>query len=129
MPFDEASAKQLRDENRQPRALHNNCSGKHAGMLAFSKHIGEPVEDYIDPEHPIQRRIRSTLARFAGAPVDEIKVAVDGCSAPVFGLSVEAMARSYARLAGAQGAGLEPDLVFAAEAVVSAMIEYPEMVG
>jgi len=128
-PFDEASAKLLRDEKRRPRALHNNCSGKHAGMLAFAKHIGEPVEDYIDPDHPIQRRIRSTLARFAGAPVDEIKVAVDGCSAPVFGLSVEAMARSYARLAGAQGAGLEPDLVFAAEAVVSAMIEYPEMVG
>ena len=129
MPFDEASAKQLRDENRQPSALHNNCSGKHAGMLAFAKHIGEPAEDYIDPDHPIQRRIRSTLARFAGAPVDEIKVAVDGCSAPVFGLSVEAMARSYARLAGAQGAELEPDLVFAAETVVSAMIEYPEMVG
>jgi len=129
MPFDEASAKQLRDENRQPSALHNNCSGKHAGMLAFAKHIGEPAEDYIDPDHPIQRRIRTTLARFAGEPVDEIKIAVDGCSAPVFGLSLEAMARSYARLAGARHAEVEPELVAAAEAVVNAMIEYPEMVG
>jgi len=129
MPFDEASAKLIRAENGRPGALHNNCSGKHAGMLAFAKHIGEPVEDYIDPDHPVQRRIRATLARFADEPVDEIKVAVDGCSAPVFGLSVEAMARSYARLAGAEHAGIEPELGAAAEAVINAMIEYPEMVG
>jgi L-asparaginase II len=129
MPFDESSAKQLRDKKMQPSALHNNCSGKHAGMLAFAKHICEPVQDYIDPDHPIQRRIRSTLARFADVTVDEIKIAVDGCSAPVFGLSVEAMARSYARLAGARHSEIEPDLVVAAEAVVNAMIEYPEMVG
>ncbi|HKQ74990.1 MAG TPA: asparaginase [Blastocatellia bacterium] len=129
MPFDETSAKQLRDERREPRALHNNCSGKHAGMLALAKYMGEPAQDYIDPAHPIQRRICSTLARFADAPVDEIRIAVDGCSAPVFGLSLEAMARSYARLAGARGAGIEADLIVAAEAVVKAMIEFPEMVG
>jgi L-asparaginase II len=129
MPFDDASAKRLRAEDREPCALHNNCSGKHAGMLAFAKHIGEPLESYLDPDHPIQRLIRSTLARFAGASVDEIKIAVDGCSAPVFGLSVEAMARSYARLVCAKRAEIEPDLASAAGNVVSAMIEYPEMVG
>jgi len=137
MPFDDESAKRLRAENRRPSALHNNCSGKHAGMLAFAKRIGEPVENYIDPDHPIQRRIRSTLARFAAAPVDETKIAVaiavaiavDGCSAPVFGLSVEAMARSYARLVGPQHAEIEPELAAAAEAVVNVMTEYPEMVG
>jgi L-asparaginase II len=129
MPFDDASAKRLRAENREPRALHNNCSGKHAGMLAFAKHIGEPVENYLDPDHPIQRRILSTLARFADAPVDEIEVAVDGCGAPVFGLSVEAMARSYARLAGARHTEIEPEFTRAADAVAGAMIEHPEMVG
>ncbi|MGH9751351.1 MAG: asparaginase [Blastocatellia bacterium] len=129
MPFDEGAAKRLRAENRAPRALHNNCSGKHAGMLAFAKHIGEPVENYLDPDHPIQRRIRSTLARFADTAVGEIDIAVDGCSAPVFGLNVEAMARSYARLAGAGRVEIEPELVDAADAVVGAMIEYPEMVG
>jgi L-asparaginase II len=129
MPFDAASAKRLRAEKSQPKALHNNCSGKHAGMLAFAKHLDEPTEDYIDPDHPIQKRIRATLARFAGVHVDEIKIAVDGCSAPVFGLSVEAMARSYARLLGAEHGGIEPDLATAAEAAVNAMIEYPEMVG
>jgi L-asparaginase II len=129
MPFDEASAKQLRAENQEPRALHNNCSGKHAGMLAFAKHIGESLENYLDPDHPIQRQIHSTLSRFAGVSVDEIKIAVDGCGAPVFGLSVEAMARSYARLVCAGRAGIESDLAAAAGAAVSAMIEYPEMVG
>lgn len=129
MPFDDASAKLLRAENREPRALHNNCSGKHAGMLALAKHIGELVENYLDPDHPIQRRILSTLAHFADTAVDEIGIAVDGCSAPVFGLSVEAMALSYARLAGARHAGIEPELAEAADAVAGAMIEYPEMVG
>ena len=129
MPFDDASAKRLRDVQREPRALHNNCSGKHAGMLAVAKHVGAPVDSYLDPDHPIQRRIRATIARFAAATVDEIKVAVDGCGAPVFGLSVEAMAQSYARLAGAGHAGIEPELAEAAGAVVSAMIEYPAMVG
>jgi L-asparaginase II len=129
MPFDDASAKQLRAENRQPGVLHNNCSGKHAGMLAFAKHTGEPLETYIDPNHPIQRQIRSTLARFANVSEDEIAVAVDGCSAPVFGLSVEEMARSYARLVGARQAGIEPELLAAASVVVEAMTEHPEMVG
>lgn len=129
MPFDEASAARLRAENRQPQPLHNNCSGKHAGMLAFAKHINEPVENYIDPAHPIQRRILSTLARFAAEPVEEIKIAVDGCSAPVFGMSVEAMARSYARLIGAEQTEIEPELAAAAEAVINAMTEHPEMVG
>ncbi len=130
MPFDEAAAIQLvRAENRQASALHNNCSGKHAGMLAFAKHAGEPVENYIDPNHFIQRRIRSTLARFADVDVEEVKVAIDGCSAPVFGLTIEAMARSYARLVGAARADIEPELAAVAEAVVNAMTEYPEMVG
>jgi L-asparaginase II len=98
-------------------------------MLAVAKHFGEPLENYLDPDHPIQHLNRSTLARFAGVPVDEIKIAVDGCGAPVFGLSVEAMARSYARLVRAPDAGGEAELAEAAAAVVNAMIEYPEMVG
>jgi L-asparaginase II len=129
MPFDEAAAKQLRAEDRPPGALHNNCSGKHAGMLALAKHLGEPVENYIDPNHSIQRRIRATIARFAAVSEDEISVAVDGCSAPVFGLSIEAMARSYARLVGAERTEIEQELRTAAEVVVDAMAEYPEMVG
>src|SRR5262249_20913168 len=116
-------------ESRQAGGRNNKCSGKHGGMLGFAKYIGEPVENYIDPDHQVQRQIRSTLARFAGEPAGEINIAIDGCSAPVFGLSVEAMARSYARLVGAEHAEIEPELVTAANVVVNAMTGYPEMVG
>ena len=128
-PFDEAAAKRMRAAGQQATALHNNCSGKHAGMLAFARHIGEATENYIDPNHPIQRQIRIVLARFADVPVDEIEIAIDGCSAPVFGLSLEAMARSYARLVGVKHTDIEPELASAAERVVDMMIGHPEMVG
>jgi len=123
MPFDDAAARELRSSGRSPSVLHNNCSGKHAGMLAFCRHLGAPVENYIDPGHPIQRRIRSLLAEFSGIGEDEIDVAIDGCSAPVFGLTIEEMARGYGALvAGSIHEG-------SAARVVGAMIEYPEMVG
>jgi len=128
-PFDEATAKQMRAAGLRATSLHNNCSGKHAGMLAFARHLNEPVENYIDPNHPIQRQIRVVLARFADLPADEIAIAVDGCSAPVFGLSLEAMARSYAQLVAVEHTDIEPELATAARRVVAAMIEHPEMVG
>jgi L-asparaginase II len=129
MPFDETAAKQLRAEGRQPRSLHNNCSGKHAGMLALARFAGEPIENYIDPNHPIQRQIRIVLARFADVPVDDISIAIDGCSAPVFGLSIEAMARSYAQLIDIEHTDIEAVLAAAAIRVVDSITEYPEMVG
>ncbi|MBK9313586.1 MAG: asparaginase [Acidobacteria bacterium] len=127
MPFDDDAAKQLRAAGRAPEVLHNNCSGKHAGMLAFCRQLGEPVENYIDPEHPIQRRIREAIARFARVETADIDIAIDGCSAPVFGLRIEAMARSYARLVS--GRGIEAPEAAAAARVVKSMIEHPEMVG
>ncbi len=129
MPFDEASAKQLRAEGRPPRVLHNNCSGKHSGMLAFAKFINQPTGNYIDPQHPIQRRVREVLASFAGMTEEEIAIGVDGCSAPVFGLSLVEMARSYARLVSARQMDIEPELAIAAERVVDSMVTFPEMIG
>jgi L-asparaginase II len=129
MPFDEGAARRLRSENKPPGAIHNNCSGKHAGMLAFAKHAGEPVDNYIDPNHPIQRANRETVGRFADLAEGDVSVAVDGCSAPVFGLTVEAMARSYARLVGSAPTKIGPEFSAAAAMVVAAMAEHPEMVG
>lgn len=131
-PFDSAAEKQPQAADCQPQVLHNNCSGKHAGMLAFAKFIGEPTANYIDPQHSIQWQIRITIARFADVPVDEITIAIDGCSAPVFGASIEAMARSYAQLVSVRQTDIEPELpslVAAAERVVQAMMQFPEMVG
>ncbi len=128
-PFDETAAAKLIAENRPPQNLHNNCSGKHSGMLAFSRFLGEPTTDYIHLEHAIQRQIRSVIARFADVPVEDVAVAVDGCSAPVFGVSILAMARSYARLVGIRHTELGAEFGQTAERVVDSMIEFPELVG
>ncbi|MDQ3011301.1 MAG: asparaginase, partial [Acidobacteriota bacterium] len=111
--------------------LHNNCSGKHSGMLAFAKFMGEPIRNYIDPQHQIQRRIHNLLAWFAGVAEDEVAIAIDGCSAPVFGLTLAAMAHSYARLVGVRSIHMDvkPELLAAAERVVDSMVTFPEMVG
>jgi L-asparaginase II len=131
LPFDDATTKQLRATGTAPSVLHNNCSGKHSGMLALAQFLNYPLENYLDPEHPIQRLIRQTLARFANVPADEIGVAIDGCSAPVFITTIAAMARSYAQLVGVQFSPLAMDdqLAQSAARIVKAFIEYPVMVG
>lgn len=130
-PFDEATTKQLRADKQTPNVLHNNCSGKHAGMLALARFLQHPLENYLDPQHPIQRLILQTLAQFAAVPADQIGIAVDGCSAPVFITSIKAMARSYAQLVGLENTPLAADnnLRQAARQIVSAFVEQPEMIG
>lgn len=125
-PFDSRAAKALRMAGQAPGALHNNCSGKHAGMLLLASHGGHPRASYLDPAHPIQVEIREVIAEFTGTPVGQIVVAVDGCSAPVFGVSLRAMALSYARLVDPAGSTPRQQ---AARRILAAMIEFPEMVG
>jgi L-asparaginase II len=129
IPFDPATARRLAMEDRPPQTLHNNCSGKHAGLLGLSRFLNAPIEDYLSASHPVQQEILKVVAEFAGLRIEEIAIALDGCSAPVFGLSIGRMALSYARLAAGESAGLAPPLNAAAARVVDAMIEYPEMVG
>jgi L-asparaginase II len=70
-----------------------NCSGKHAAMLATCVHNGWPASGYLDPRHPLQRAARETVARLAGEPVGYD--AVDGCGAPLYGISLTGLARSF----------------------------------
>jgi L-asparaginase II len=128
-PFDNTVTKQLRAEGKMPSVLQNNCSGKHAGMLALARALNDSVDDYIDPESNLQRQIRITLAIFADVPLGDVAIAVDGCSAPVFGLPIEAMARSYASLVAPASAEIESRLASAANSVVRAMLHHPEMIG
>src|SRR5215212_4114278 len=66
VPYDEKAAAELRAAGEPPSPLHNNCSGKHAGMLLATQVMDVPSSRYIDPEHPVQVLMRSTLADFAG---------------------------------------------------------------
>jgi L-asparaginase II len=74
-----------------------NCSGKHAAMLVACKQNGWPLEGYLDPGHPLQRRILDVVERFTGERPSA--TGIDGCGAPVHALSLTALARGIARIA------------------------------
>ena len=109
----------------QPGPLHNNCSGKHAAMLSLAVAGGYSLEDYLDPNHPVQRRIRQTVAEMSG--VAEPILGVDGCGAPVFGMSLRAMAYAYARLIDPRD--LPTERARACRRITSAMRAHPGMVS
>jgi L-asparaginase II len=78
---------------------HNNCSGKHAGFVAHCVQHGLPLDDYTAPSHPLQQAIRRDVARAAGMAEDDLKMGIDGCSAPNYAMPLSRLATSYARLA------------------------------
>jgi L-asparaginase II len=117
---------------RLPRAgevftpAQHNCSGKHAGMLAFCTLTGSSPANYIDPQHPIQQAIRRAVAEFAGLPEDRLGIGVDGCSAPNFALPLAALARAFARLAEDRDF---PEYGDAPRTIFAAMTAHPEYVS
>lgn len=127
-PFSVEVARELARTGQSPSVLQNNCSGKHAGMLAVARHVGAPTESYDDPNNPVQLAIAKTISQFSDIPLDEIALAVDGCGVPVFGISVRAMALMYARLV-APPDDFDAPTRRACARIVKAMIDYPEMVG
>jgi len=124
-PYDGPTADALRQAGDRPSALHNNCSGKHAGMLVLARHLGAPAETYLEPDHPVQRAILANVRLVTG--LDEIATSVDGCGVPCFALSVERMALAFARLMTPEALG-EP-FATAAGAIRDAMRTHPALVG
>ena len=127
-PFSPQVAKELREKGEKPHVLQNNCSGKHAGMLALALHLGAPTESYDQPGNPVQVAICHTIAQFSGVSIEDIAVGVDGCGVPVFGVTVKAMALMYARLV-APPAEFEESTRAACRRIVAAMTRYPELIG
>jgi len=97
MPLHKESANSLLARGEKPQPVHNNCSGKHAGMLAVARQLGVPVEQYLELDSPVQKLIYEIMQEYTGQP--EIHRGIDGCSAPVFYLPLDRMARAFARLA------------------------------
>jgi L-asparaginase II len=128
-PFDAAAADELRRSGQEPTRLHNNCSGKHAGMLLACRLLDLPMAGYLAPEHPLQQRILAELRRFARLDGRSVGTAVDGCGAPAPQLSLAAAACGYAALADPGAAGLDGARQAAAERVVGAMTAAPRMVA
>jgi L-asparaginase II len=85
-PFHGPASDQLLTAGLKPTALHNNCSGKHAGFLLLSKFLNAPLESYLDPEHPVQQMVKEAAADLYEVPASELFPGTDGCSAPNFAL-------------------------------------------
>lgn len=125
-PYNAETARKLEAAGEPFTQLHNNCSGKHTGMVMTAMFLGLTTDDYVSAEHPIQREIIRVFAKFAG--VDEsIPFAIDGCSAPTFAVPLRSLALAFARLVNPPAE--DPAVAQAARRAFSAMIRYPEMVG
>ena len=98
-PFNDDAAAALRAQGTEPGRLHNNCSGKHAGMLALARHHGWPLAGYHEPEHPVQQRMLLEMAKWTGTEPSAIATGVDGCGVVTFGLPLSGLARMFAALA------------------------------
>lgn len=77
--------------------VYHNCSGKHTGMLSVCRHLGFETGNYLAFDHPVQKAIREKIKQYSGESI--IPLALDGCTAPVFYVSVRGMARMYRHLA------------------------------
>jgi L-asparaginase II len=110
----------------RPLTRHG-CSGKHAGMIATAAHLGEPLDEYTDPAHPVQRRIRNTLATLASTDPAAIPTASDGCSVPTFAMTIAEMALTFARLV--DPFGMPDTLAAACRRVSAAMWAHPELLS
>jgi L-asparaginase II len=128
-PFDRPSAEALARRGEAPSPLHNNCSGKHAGMLLACRLLALPTADYVAASHPLQERILTEVARLVGLDREAIGLGIDGCSVPAYHMPIEAAARGYAALADPEAAGLAPALAAAVRRVVAAMTAEPGMVA
>lgn len=105
---------------------HHNCSGKHSGFLAYCVQHGLALDSYLDAGHPLQQAIRRDVARVAGLAQEDLRMGIDGCSAPNYAMPLSALARSYARLASGEldtefGDGFGP--------LANAMTTHPELVS
>ena len=110
-------------------ALHNTCSGKHAGMLTLARYRGFSLEDYFLPEHPVQQEMLQTVAEMSGLAPEQITLGIDGCGVPVFGLPLEKMAAAYARISAPEDHALTETRKKACVLIRKAMTTHPWMVG
>ena len=122
-PINQPSAQALARGGGQATAIHNNCSGKHAGFLCVACATGADPAHYGQPAHPVQRAVRDTLEALSEAPLSADVCAVDGCSVPTWALPLDALALAFARFAS--GAHMLPHRAKAAARLCQACAAHP----
>jgi L-asparaginase II len=126
-PYHRQTARRMQEEGLEPTPNRHNCSGKHTGMLTLASFKGDPLADYINPQHPVQVQIIQTFAEMCGLEQEAVVLGIDGCSAPVFAVPLIAAATAFARLM--DPSALTPERAEACRGVVTAMTSHPFMVA
>jgi L-asparaginase II len=126
-PISESATHALIRAGKRPRAVHNNCSGKHAGMLAACVRLGFDTRGYERPDHPLQVMIAGIISATCGIALPRSCMGIDGCSVPTWALPLAALARGFARLS--TGEGLEPSRARAVKRLVEACFAAPLLVA
>ena len=126
-PTNSAAREALRARGAEPSALHNNCSGKHSGMLSVALAMGVDTHGYVERDHPVQKRVRAAIEAVIGEPLSEDRCGTDGCSIPTFAAPLRAFAYGFARMA--TGQGLEADEASAARRLFDAATAHPHLVS
>jgi L-asparaginase II len=119
-PVDEQSREAVIRAGGRKLPITQNCSGKHAAMLATCVVNGWDTATYREPEHPLQKAIGQTLSELTGDPIGA--VAVDGCGAPVMAVTLAGLARAFGRLASADSGTAEAE-------VAEAIRAHPDYLG
>ena len=124
LPLHEPTANAMLCAGESAGRIHNNCSGKHAGMLAHCVQQQWVTNGYHKATHPMQQRVLTTLAKWMRIDAGDVAVGVDGCGLPTFGIVLDAVAEGCARFAAAVLAG-DP----APSAIFNAIVAHPEYVA
>ncbi len=122
-PYKADIAEEMKKQGIEARQIHNNCSGKHSGMLASAVVLGADTKTYFKPENEVQKRIIRMIANICEYPKEKIKVSIDGCGVPVHALPIETFAYGMARLGDYQC--LPSDLQAHAKKIVDSIFEQP----
>jgi L-asparaginase II len=126
-PTNAAAREKLRASGAEPSPLHNNCSGKHSGMLSVALAMGAPTAGYVGREHQVQKQVRTAVETVIGESLTEEKCGTDGCSIPTFAAPLRAFAYGFARMA--TGRGLSPEYGAAARRLFDAATSHPHLVA
>lgn len=117
----------LRRAGEEPTALHNNCSGKHSGMLSVARALGVDTHDYVTRNHPVQVAVRRAIETVVGGQLSEDRCGTDGCSIPTWAAPLSGFAQGFARMA--TGERLPDDLARAAHRIFDAATSHPLLVA
>ena len=126
-PLGEDEARALSRSGRTPTALHNNCSGKHAGFVCLSCAIGVDPKGYAAPDHPVQREVAASIEAVTGARLSKAMRGVDGCAIPTYAVPLVALAQGFARLG--TGHGLSQERRKAAARIRASVAAHPVTVA